>query len=926
MYTAKWLIERVAPQLLAEHGAYLHIYGKASTAEKCLEAMGCIYHGYVNASALASGIQGARWMVAPVFTDVGVSTKILKALALGTPVVTTKAGLGGMDDVTGVLPIVVEKDNNYTQTVLRTYNDEVLWTSLSPATKPFIRKNFGLERLVTYTEGLVKLTTSRRVGTVVEGLAQPRRRLNVYWRIASEGRPALEALHNIFPFLTEFNNFASHEECAQLHSSIDVYIRLTHRDEFPRPTCCPRESCKHIVYLLWEMKVMRETTLEQIRSQVDFVWALSTYHATFFQQSGVEASIIRAVPFGVNCSTLAREHHSSGLRQALNIAQSTVVFTYIGEGLFLHGIEVTMKAYELAFSSDEDVLLLLVVPHKSEVLESWVRNVSSQQFNRPIKTVYVGVHDVHEVYAASDVYIHPIGAEFSLAPLEALAAGKIVITVRRGVMVDYLTRNTLTHLLRVKIRRKKAKPDAATSMLQVDRYTLRSDLNETLFTVLHHRTQTTTLASFGRKLICDSYQWDRIALNTRAEIHITQQFEATLNNKWRDHPGLPKLLQKSNDTMKREQSILAITDRKKTIILWDIPLSENSSMSSILDLLPFIPQFTHIVTHEGGCPINVDDVDIYITVSQIPYSTRPFCCLPGFCRYVLYLIWYGGMMEPTWVPQVEGITDELWLVSSFHQSLLIESRMQPSKLKVLPFGVDCNALLSMKENIRQQLRISDSTIVFSYITSEAEAYRAGMDLVVQAYGKQFVENENVLLLIVMPPRMRVLRKRMEDTCAKLCKRPMRILTSGKYNNADFLHVTDVLLHPIGKDWSSAVLGALALGKIVIAPSEGAMQDYLVKTSFSFLTKVNFLSSRTGSEDTLLPITKYNIDVKVLGKFMNKTYNILSGFGSNRSAYALKQKNEGRHMVCDSFHWERLFGNVYSQMSSLLEGTFNSLFF
>lgn len=92
--SAQWLILHVAPKLLETHKAYLNIYGKVP-AEGCELSRGCISHGPTDAKTLNRAIISAKWMVAPIFTNVGISTKILRALGLGTPVITTQEGRGG---------------------------------------------------------------------------------------------------------------------------------------------------------------------------------------------------------------------------------------------------------------------------------------------------------------------------------------------------------------------------------------------------------------------------------------------------------------------------------------------------------------------------------------------------------------------------------------------------------------------------------------------------------------------------------------------------------------------------------------------------------------------------------------------------------------------------------------------------------------
>lgn len=105
-----WFLRNVFNQLLSElPDLHFHLAGRNAPAffEKKFKHPNIFFHGEVeNAQAF---IQSYQLMVAPLLTGSGIRVKILEATALGRPVITTSAGIEGLEIINHPC-IIVEDD------------------------------------------------------------------------------------------------------------------------------------------------------------------------------------------------------------------------------------------------------------------------------------------------------------------------------------------------------------------------------------------------------------------------------------------------------------------------------------------------------------------------------------------------------------------------------------------------------------------------------------------------------------------------------------------------------------------------------------------------------------------------------------------------------------------------------------------------
>jgi glycosyltransferase involved in cell wall biosynthesis len=116
-----------------------------------------IITGYV--PSLKPFFDRCRLSVVPLRYGAGTNGKILESLAAGLPVITTPVGVEGIADEKGM--IVAENPEKFVEGIIRVYNDERLWKSMSDSGRALIEGRFAPE--VVKPEILEFLCTERRI-------------------------------------------------------------------------------------------------------------------------------------------------------------------------------------------------------------------------------------------------------------------------------------------------------------------------------------------------------------------------------------------------------------------------------------------------------------------------------------------------------------------------------------------------------------------------------------------------------------------------------------------------------------------------------------------------------------------------------------------------------------------------------------------
>ena len=149
----KWFLDHVLDPLRKDlPGMSFHVAGRNAPPffEKLLAKKQVIYHGEIEDAKSFMG--SYRIMVAPLFTGSGIRIKILEAMALGRPVVTTPIGIEGIPARSGEELMVSEDPLLFKKQIIGLCQDEDLAQGLLRQGRKLIRENFdtfGLSTRIT---------------------------------------------------------------------------------------------------------------------------------------------------------------------------------------------------------------------------------------------------------------------------------------------------------------------------------------------------------------------------------------------------------------------------------------------------------------------------------------------------------------------------------------------------------------------------------------------------------------------------------------------------------------------------------------------------------------------------------------------------------------------------------------------------------
>jgi len=101
-------------------------------------------------------LAGSKVFVAPLKFGTGIKVKILEAMALGVPVVTTSIGIQGMNVKNGTHLFVEDEAKEFAKKVIILLKDENLRNEISKNAKDYVFKNFDVENYVKRMERCFK--------------------------------------------------------------------------------------------------------------------------------------------------------------------------------------------------------------------------------------------------------------------------------------------------------------------------------------------------------------------------------------------------------------------------------------------------------------------------------------------------------------------------------------------------------------------------------------------------------------------------------------------------------------------------------------------------------------------------------------------------------------------------------------------------
>ncbi|MEE2754363.1 MAG: glycosyltransferase [Candidatus Latescibacterota bacterium] len=226
----------------------------------------------------------------------------------------------------------------------------------------------------------------------------------------------------------------------KLSGKPDFHVRHKWPPDFASPA-----AGHWIMIQPWEFGRIPAAWVEPIQNRVDEVWVPSFYVKQCYIDSGIDADKVQVVPNGVDCGRFS----PNAVPIPLN-TDKTFKFLFVGGTIYRKGIDILLGAYRQAFSSDDDVCLVVQgmgddTFYKEQAAGDLIREIQgdSQAPEILYLTDELSDSEIAGLYTACDCLVQPYRGEgFGLPVSEAMACDLPVIVTRGGATDDFCFEET----------------------------------------------------------------------------------------------------------------------------------------------------------------------------------------------------------------------------------------------------------------------------------------------------------------------------------------------------------------------------------------------------------------------------------------------------------------------------------------------------
>ncbi len=217
---------------------------------------------------------------------------------------------------------------------------------------------------------------------------------------------------------------------------VDFHIRHQWPPNFEPPT-----SGRWVLAQPWEYGSLPQNWVDAFRDSVDDVWCFSRYVQGSYLRAGFDPFRTAVIPHGIDPDVFRPDVDSLPLT-----TKKTFKILYLGGTLHRKGADIALEAYLRAFSSCDDVTLVVKdmgtnTFYRGQTIGEKIIDAARDP-TRP-EILYLDRHfqegELVRLYNACDVLLAPYRGEgFALPVLEAMACGLHVIVTSGGATDDYV--------------------------------------------------------------------------------------------------------------------------------------------------------------------------------------------------------------------------------------------------------------------------------------------------------------------------------------------------------------------------------------------------------------------------------------------------------------------------------------------------------
>ncbi len=286
---------------------------------------------------------------------------------------------------------------------------------------------------------------------------------------------------------------------------------------------------------------------------------------------------------------------------------------------------------------------------------------------------------------------------------------------------------------------------------------------------------------------------------------------------------------------------------------------------------------------------------------------------PLFGRWIVIQPWEYGALPSEWILKINQSVDEVWAPSNFVRQLYIESGVDPSRVHVVPNGVNPDFY---KPGLPHLPLPIDKKFKFLFVGGTIP--RKGADILLRAYQSAFDAKDDVLLVIKDMGTQTAYKgqgigQRIQEASRNPESPAIFYLDQDLSDKAmaELYNACDCLVHPYrGEGFALPVLEAMSCGLPVIVTYGGATDDFVDdETGIRIPSqKIVFGNREINGMKTVGDLWMLEPNVKELTQNMRWIYE------NRESAQAIGAK--GREKVLHGWTWKHAAAKALQRIEAL----------